>query len=298
MSIAFTFTPGSPSAASFFFDPDISRKRLGEAEDAGFSAIVIDDRAGALANFDLVKLASAQSVSASLLLTHAAGVMSPVVAAQQISLLDRRTHERLALRMTFDGAGSGLVSAHEETCRRTDEYLTLLKRLLSNERPFDHEGEFYSIAGGFVPDKGARSHRIPIRLHGRSGTAIAVAARHADIVELAPGSPVEVQHQISRVLSTAAQFGRDAKIGFALPVSVGNLDLAARSSSAKRSVASKLALALLPYVEAGVGEFMVSGAETPALMRLVAGDAASLLRKSIAPHDLPSHAEAPVALAS
>lgn len=80
----------------------------------------------------------------------------------------------------------------------------------------------------------------------------------------------------------ASQFGRAAKVGFALPVSVANLDLAARSSSAKQSVASKLALALLPYVEAGVGEFMVSGAETPGLMRLVAGDAASLLRNSIA----------------
>lgn len=164
MSISFTFTSGAAlalpsSAAPFFFNPDLSAKLLGEAEDAGFSGIIIDDRAGPLANFDLLEMAAAHSASANLLLTHAAGVMSPVTAAQQLSLLDRRTHGRLVLRMMLDGARGGLVSAHEETCRRTDEYLTLLKRLLSNDRPFDHEGEFYSIAGGFVPDKGIRSHR-------------------------------------------------------------------------------------------------------------------------------------------
>ena len=128
---------------------------------------------------------------------------------------------RLSLRMlpgigVEDGewdAGQSHVAALE----RTDEYLVLLKRLWSNERPFDHEGPFYRLRDGYVPNKGPQAS-VPIRMSGLSGTALKVAGRHADIFELAPGTPQEVGQVIERVRVAAAEFGRAGLIRFALPV--------------------------------------------------------------------------------
>ncbi|WP_292219204.1 LLM class flavin-dependent oxidoreductase, partial [Mesorhizobium sp.] len=76
---------------------------------------------------------------------------------------------------------------HTVVWQRIDEYLVLLKRLWSNDRPFDHEGAFYSVKGGYVPRKGPHGADVTIRLGGQSGTALRVAGRHADVFELSAG---------------------------------------------------------------------------------------------------------------
>ncbi|TIV58995.1 MAG: LLM class flavin-dependent oxidoreductase, partial [Mesorhizobium sp.] len=92
---------------------------------------------------------------------------------------------------------------HSVVWQRIDEYLVLLKRLWSNDEPFDHEGAFYSVRGGYVPRKGPHGADLTIRLGGQSGTALKVAGRHADVFELAAGSPDEVARLMQRVRSAA-----------------------------------------------------------------------------------------------
>lgn len=261
MSVEFTFMAGArsnvPSAspgASFFFDPRKAASGLTVVEDAGFQGVVIDDPAGLLANFDLAADAAAVTSSLQLVLTHWAGFVAPTVAARQVALLDAGCGGRLVLRILGEGAEDPQAS-HVETWQRTDEYLTLLKRLWSNDLAFDHEGPFYSIRHGLVAEKGPRRFGVPIRMGGLSGTALRVAARHADIFELAPGTPEETRVLMERVRAAAAQFGRAERIRFALPVGFAPERFDAMASR------------MLDHARVGVSEFMISGIDGPEAIR-------------------------------
>ncbi|WP_287340329.1 LLM class flavin-dependent oxidoreductase [Mesorhizobium sp.] len=274
MSIEFTFVAGTDSnelsaAAPFFFDPQASAAALAQVEDAGFQSIVIDGAAGLLSNFDLAANAAALTSSLQIVLTHWAGVVAPTVAARQLAAIDAASGGRLALRILVDGIAEDDVATdshagHIATCQRTDEYLRLLKRLWSNDKPFYHEGPFYRVRGGFVPNKGLRGLGIPIRMSGLSGTSLKVAGRHADIFELAPGAPEDARRLIERVRAAAAQYGRAGQIRFAMPVSFTRDRPVSRAGAVHvPSFPARSALSLIAYAQAGVSEFMVIGPYDP-----------------------------------
>ncbi|WP_170990187.1 LLM class flavin-dependent oxidoreductase [Aquamicrobium sp. LC103] len=290
--------------ASFFFDPAKSTATLAQVESAGFHSIVIDEFAGLLTNFDLA--ASMSSVSSlRIVMTHWAGVVAPTVAAKQLAWLDATSGGRLALRMLVDGGieGGETAAGHVAAWQQTDEYLVLLKRLWSNEEPFDHEGPFYSIRGGFVPHKSLRGFEIPIRMGGLSGTALKVAARHADIFELAPGSPAEVHGLIARVRAAAVEYGRAEKIRFALPVRFTQRQRHGAAGTAIATEAVQLpglspqaAVSMLAYAEAGVEEFMIVDRWGPEQIERFGREVAPLVKNSLRRKE--DHALPPVSLLS
>ncbi|RUX91651.1 LLM class flavin-dependent oxidoreductase, partial [Mesorhizobium sp. M7D.F.Ca.US.004.01.2.1] len=164
-----------------------------------------------------------------------------------------------------------------------DEYLVLLKRLWSNDRPFDHEGAFYSIKGGYVPRKGPHGADLIIRMGGQSGTALKVAGRHADVFELVPGSIDEVRQLMERVRGAAAEHGRAGKLRFALPVRIHQ----GASATGHKAVdlsgpPAQAALSLLAYTALGIDEFMIVGVDTPREIATVGRETIALLRNSLA----------------
>lgn len=262
-------------AATFNFDSHAATQTLALLEHAGFGRIVIDSPSGILANMDLAAEVARRTSSVGLVLTHWAGVIAPAVAARQLAELDRLSEGRLQLRMLagFDGAADEEpVSSrnHLEAFQQMDEYLTLLKRLWSNDKPFDHEGRFYSVRHGYVARKGPQGGRIQIRMGGVSGTALKVAGRHADVFEIAPGTHGEIIDLLSRLRVAATPHGRASTIRFALPVRIDAIRQDATSrpagepNGAQRSIRIsgspvQIAESLLAFASLGISEFMICG---------------------------------------
>jgi alkanesulfonate monooxygenase len=289
MPIEFTHVPGksADAAVPFFYDFAETATKLGLIEDGGFQKIVVDDPAGLLTNMDLGAQVLNRTASLEVVLTHWAGVIDPTVAARQLASIDRESGGRLALRMISeplndDDAESRPVG-HSVIWQRMDEYLVLLKRLWSNDRPFDHEGAFYSIKGGYVPRKGPHGADLTIRMGGQSGTALKVAGRHADVFELAPGSIDEVRQLMERVRGAAAEHGRASKLRFALPVRIHQGASAAGHKAVDLSgPPAQVALSLLAYAGLGIDEFMIVGVDTPREIATVGRETIALLRNSLA----------------
>ncbi len=301
MNVEFThvtapfFPSQGASATSFFFDPHEASRRIALIESAGFNRLVVDDAGGVLTNMDLASQASNCGSTLEIALTHWAGVIEPVVAARQLAVLDHECNGHLSLRVmagsNFDAGSYGrAVDSHVAASQRTDEYLVLLKRLWSNDRPFDHEGAAYSLRNAFVARKGPRGAEVPIRLSGLSGTAFRVAGRHASVFELPFAVPGHVRHIIDRVRTAASEAGRSAKVAFAIslpfdrygiggsqPVDEGDAEAAIRSGSPER-----IALALLPYLEAGVSEFLVRGLHANKAISMFGEQIAPIVRNSAA----------------
>lgn len=289
MPIEFTHVPGktADAAVPFFYDFAETATKLGLIEDGGFRKIVVDDSAGLLTNMDLAAQVLDRTSSLEVVLTHWAGVVEPTVAARQLASIDRKSGGRLALRMISeplnDDDAETRPVGHTVIWQRIDEYLVLLKRLWSNDRPFDHEGAFYSIKGGYVPRKGPHGADLVIRMGGQSGTALKVAGRHADVFELAPGSIDEVRQLMERVRGAAAEYGRAGRLRFALPVRIRQGAAAAGHKAVDvAGPPAQAALSLLAYAALGIDEFMIVGVDTPREIATVGRETIALLRNSLA----------------
>ncbi|MEP6564502.1 MAG: LLM class flavin-dependent oxidoreductase [Mesorhizobium sp.] len=291
MPIEFTHVPGKTHPAGlavpFFHDFIETATKLSLIEDAGFQKIVVDDQAGLLTNMDIAAQALDRTSSLEVVLTHWAGVIEPTVAARQLAALDARSGGRLSLRMLSeplnDDDAETRPVGHTVVWQRIDEYLVLLKRLWSNDRPFDHEGAFYSVKGGYVPRKGPHGADVTIRMGGQSGTALKVAGRHADVFELTPGSLDEIRQLMERVRSAAAEHGRAGKVRFALPIRIRSEG----STTGHKAVdvfgpPAQVALSLLPYAALGIHEFMIVGVDRPREIAAAGRETIALLRNSLA----------------
>ncbi|TIS58533.1 LLM class flavin-dependent oxidoreductase [Mesorhizobium sp.] len=289
MPIEFTHVPGKihPADAGFFYDFVETATKLSLIGDAGFRKIVVDDQAGLLTNMDIAAQALDRTSSLEVVLTHWAGVIEPTVAARQLAALDAKSGGRLSLRMLSeplsDDDAETRPAGHTAVWQRIDEYLVLLKRLWSNDRPFDHEGAFYSIKDGYVPRKGPHGADVTIRMGGQSGTALKVAGRHADIFELTPGSLDEIRQMMQRVRSAAAEHGRAGKLRFALPVRIRPEHNASGHKSVDVSgPPAQIALSLFPYAALGIHEFMIAGVDRPREIATAGRETIALLRNSLA----------------
>jgi alkanesulfonate monooxygenase len=280
MSIEFMHVPTTGlqrrGEVASVFDGPYETRRLKFLERTCFRQLLIDGPAGIFANIGVAATAARRTSFLGLTLTHRAGALEPAAAARQLAELDRLSDGRLSIRFLV---GSDVPANdkprsprnHLEIFQQTDEYLVLLKRLWSNDRPFDHEGPLYSVKAGHVDRKSPQRAGIPIRMGGISGTALKVAGRHADIFELTPGTPEDVSKLMERMQVAAAPYGRAGKIRFALPVRVGPMlqDDPSGPKGAKLDAVAKSILlfgspaqigeALRAYRSIGVDEFMVEG---------------------------------------
>lgn len=218
MSIGVTLIPphASEASASYVAPRPSALRLVAEAERAGINRVALGE-----ADAESVARSAGAFAAVEVLLNHTIGNADPCASAERFAVLYGQLDGRLSLRVSPGKSGRRALAADPEddvaACRRADEYLTLLKRLWCNGTPFDHEGPFYSISKGYVENKGPQPVAPEIRMDRCTGAALQLAARHANVFELPPGSIDDTRILIERVRSAAQPFGRAAKIRFAMP---------------------------------------------------------------------------------
>ena len=211
------------------------------AEAAGIDRLLIGDPTGSQ---DVAALASHILHATSTLnveIEHGAGLVSPEIAARQIATLDQLSGGRVTVHID-PPCGGAVALSHEDCLARLDEYIMLLKRLWSNDAPIDHEGRFHRLEGAFSGPKPFRDGHVPIAFAGLSGTAIKVAARHADVFVLPAATIDETRRTIERVRAAAARHRRAETIRFSYPIrpQIGAGDAPAPQPLTRRRRTSRL----------------------------------------------------------
>src|SRR5882757_4977341 len=158
-------------------------------ENAGFDRVLVGYTSTSAEGFAVTGYAAAHTERLGYLIAHRPGFVAPTLTARAAATLDHVTNGRVALHIITGGSDAeqerdGDWLDHDARYRRTDEYLDIVRRTWTADRPFDHEGEFYHLRGAISEVKSPQQPHIPLYFGGASGPAVPVGAKHADVYML------------------------------------------------------------------------------------------------------------------
>ena len=112
----------------------------------------------------------------------------PIVAAKQSTVIDHISDGRYILNIVTgwnqpESEMFGLaMMSHEERYACAEEWLSIVKRLWTEDDEFDHEGKFYKIKRGYLQPKPIQAPYPAIMNAGSSERGRHFAAKHCDLV--------------------------------------------------------------------------------------------------------------------
>jgi alkanesulfonate monooxygenase len=197
-------------------EPTFIREFARAHEEAGFDRVLIGYGSTGPDGFSVAGYTAGVTDRLGFLIAHRPGFVAPTLAARKAATLDHFTNGRIALHIITGGndaeqARDGDWVDHDARYRRTDEYLEILRRTWTEERPFDYEGEFYRVTRAYSEVKPLQRPHVPVYFGGISGPALPVGAKHADVYAMW-GEPVAaVKEQMAAVRTEAARWGRSPR---------------------------------------------------------------------------------------
>lgn len=182
-------------------------------EQAGFDQVLVGYYSSSAEGFNVASYAAAHTTTLSYLIAHRPGVVSPTLTARAAATFDHLTNGRLALHIIAgvsdrEQESEGDFLKKDDRYVRAAEYLGILRKLWSADRPFDHEGTYYRFRGAWSAVKPLQTPYPPLFFGGSSEGALAMGVEHCDVFALF-GEPLkETAERIADFRQRAAVFGR------------------------------------------------------------------------------------------
>ena len=190
-------------------------------ERAGFDKVLVGYTATSAEGFVVASYAASQTERLGFLIAHRPGFLAPTLAARKAATFDQFTGGRIALHIItggsdLDQARDGDWLDHDTRYRRTDEYLTVMRRVWTEDRPFDHAGEFYRVARAYSEIKPLQKPHVPLYFGGASEAAHRIGGKHSDVYMLWGEPLAAIRERIAAVRAAAAEWGRAPRISVSL----------------------------------------------------------------------------------
>ncbi|WP_043650140.1 LLM class flavin-dependent oxidoreductase [Nocardia thailandica] len=245
------------------------------AEQLGFEAALTPTGAWCEDAWLTTAVLARESERLKFLVAFRPGLVSPTLAAQMAATYQRHTEGRLLLNVVTGGEDHeqrayGDHLGKDERYERTDEFLTVVRRLWRGER--------VTLAGKHIHVVDAALDRLPhpvpdIYFGGSSPAAGGVAARHVDVYLTWGEPPAAVAAKLDWIRAEAAAAGRPAP-RFGIRLHVISRDTAEQAWAEAERLLSALDPATIAAVQQGLSR---SGSEGQRRMRaLHEGSTASL----------------------
>ncbi len=171
------------------FNADVIAETARIHEAAGFDRVLIGYFSDAPDGFVIGAHAASVTDRLGFLLAHRPGFVAPTLAARKLATLDQLSAGRLAVHIISGGsdadqAKDGDFTNHAARYRRSAEYVSLLRRVWTSPRPFDHDAEFYRVTGAYSDIRCCDPSGIPVFGGGGSDDAVAMLSPVLDVFML------------------------------------------------------------------------------------------------------------------
>jgi alkanesulfonate monooxygenase len=194
-------------------DPDYLTAIARAHDDGGFDRVLIGYGAVGPEGWAIAASVLHATRRLKVLVAHRPGFVAPAVLARQAATLDQLSGGgRVAVHFITGGDEAdqrreGDFVPKGDRYARTGEMMGLLRRIWSEQEPFDHEGRFYRLDGAFSSVKPVQADGIPMWFAGASKEAIATGAEHADVYAFWGEPRHAVAERIADVRAAAALVG-------------------------------------------------------------------------------------------
>lgn len=190
-------------------------------EDGGFDRALVAFSSTSPESILIAGHAASVTKRLAVMIAHRPGFTQPTLAARQLATLDQITRGRVGVHIITGGDDvelrqDGDFLSKDERYERTDEYLDVMRKEWTSDKPFDHHGKYYRFERAFSTVKSCQKPHIPVYFGGASDAAIAVAGKHADIYALWGETHAQVRDLIGRVRAAAAKHGRSPRFSLSL----------------------------------------------------------------------------------
>ncbi len=203
-------------------DPAYLREIARAHEDGGFDRVLIGYGSVAPEGWAIAATVLNCTDHLKVMVAHRPGVVQPAVLARMAATLDALTGGgRVAIHFITGGDEAdqhreGDWVAHDARYRRTHETMSLVRRLWTEDAPFDFEGEFYHYEAAFSSVKPAAPGGIPFYFGGASGPAISVGASLADVYAFWGEPRAAIAARMASIDEEAAKAGRTLRYSVSL----------------------------------------------------------------------------------
>ncbi|PKB81476.1 MAG: alkanesulfonate monooxygenase [SAR202 cluster bacterium Io17-Chloro-G9] len=183
-------------------------------EASGFDKVLLGYSSATAEGFTVAGYAASHTLRLGYLIAHRAGFMAPTLAARMAATLDQLTQGRIAMHLISGGSDieqqrDGDWLDHGQRYRRTDEYMEILRRMWTENEPFNYDGEFYQLQEAHSQVRPWQLPHIPLFFGGASEDAKSVGAQRADVYALWGEPLAAIREQIADIRGRASEHSRE-----------------------------------------------------------------------------------------
>jgi alkanesulfonate monooxygenase SsuD/methylene tetrahydromethanopterin reductase-like flavin-dependent oxidoreductase (luciferase family) len=160
----------------------------------------------------------------------------PIIAAKQSTVIDHISGGRYTLNIVtgwnqpeIDMFGTVMMS-HQDRYACAEEWLTIIKRLWTQDESFDYEGKFFKITKGYLAPKPIQRPYPAVMNAGASERGRHFACKHADLVftVIRTGGLDEVRAHVQAYHTMAREYGREIRVWTVANIVQGETEQEAR----------------------------------------------------------------------
>ena len=198
-------------------------------EASGFDKVLIGYSSATAEGFGVAGYAASRTSKLGYLIAHRPGFVAPTLLARQAATLDQLTGGRIALHIISGGSDveqhrDGDWADHDARYQRSDEFMEILRRVWTENIPFDYDGEFYRFEQNLSEVRTFQKPHVPLYFGGASDVAKEVGAKRADVYALW-GEPLEsIREQVADIRERAAKYNRTIRFSVSVRPILGDTE--------------------------------------------------------------------------
>jgi len=140
-------------------------------DDGGFDRALVAFHSTSPESILIAAHAASVTKKLNLMIAHRPGFTQPTLAARQFATLDQLTRGRVGVHIITGGDDAeqrqdGDFLGKEQRYERTDEYLEVVRKVWTNDVPFNHHGKYYRFERAFSTVKAWQKPHIPVYFGG------------------------------------------------------------------------------------------------------------------------------------
>lgn len=206
------------------------------AEKGGFGTLLLPTGSSCLDSLTIAAALIPKTERLNFLFAVRPGFTAPSVFARQFATFDYLSGGRARVNIVTGGvpaelAADGDFLQHDARYRRTREFITILKRLFT-EQNVNHEGEFYKLANASLNPKPVQFNP-PIYFGGASRAGIEVAAAVADVYMMWGETLDNIKLRLDEVRRESALLNRTLSYSISFQVVLGETEEQAWANARK-----------------------------------------------------------------